>query len=110
VALTQVLPDLSLEDTALFFARAGAAAYDASIAGWKVCTWFAVVWMLHQLLQWQQDAPETNRVCACCIFTLARHTPFPLQVKYSTLAWRPITAFNQGYPRFEAQPEWRPLL
>jgi hypothetical protein len=33
----QVLPDnLSLEDTALFFARAGAAAYDASIAVWKV--------------------------------------------------------------------------
>jgi hypothetical protein len=32
----QVLPELSLEDTALFFARAGAAAYDASITGWKV--------------------------------------------------------------------------
>ena len=33
----QVLPSsYSLEDTALFFARAGGAAYDASIAGWKV--------------------------------------------------------------------------
>lgn len=31
-----MLPDLSLEDTALFYARAGIAAYDASIAGWKV--------------------------------------------------------------------------
>jgi hypothetical protein len=34
--LLQVLPPLSLEDSALFFARAGAAAYDASIIGWKV--------------------------------------------------------------------------
>jgi hypothetical protein len=34
--IVQVLPELSLEDTALFFARAGAAAYDASITGWKV--------------------------------------------------------------------------
>lgn len=33
----EVLPkDLSLTDTALFFARTGVAAYDASIAGWKV--------------------------------------------------------------------------
>lgn len=36
VGCSQVLPELSLEDTALFFARAGAAAYDASITGWKV--------------------------------------------------------------------------
>jgi len=36
IIVYQVLPELSLEDTALFFARAGAAAYDASIAGWKV--------------------------------------------------------------------------
>jgi hypothetical protein len=35
-AVLQVLPELPLEDTALFFARAGAAAYDASITGWKV--------------------------------------------------------------------------
>jgi hypothetical protein len=31
-----VLPPLSLADTALFFARATAAAYDASITAWKV--------------------------------------------------------------------------
>lgn len=33
----EVLPaDMSLEDTALFYARAGAAAYDAAIATYKV--------------------------------------------------------------------------
>lgn len=44
--MLQVLPPLSLEDSALFFARAGAAAYDASIIGWKVSTtlWCAVLW------------------------------------------------------------------
>lgn len=47
----QVLPqDFSLEDTALFFARAGAAAYDASIAAWKVKYstlhwWVTVHWL-----------------------------------------------------------------
>ena len=46
--------DYSVADSALFFARASAAIYDASIAGWKV--------------------------------------------KYSTLHWRPITAFAQGAP------------
>jgi hypothetical protein len=73
LSLLQVLPkDYSLEDTALFFARAGAASYDASIAGWKV--------------------------------------------KYSTLHWRPITAFAQGAPGVAAAAEaaegaeWVPLL
>ena len=35
-AALQVLPPLSLEDSALFFARAGIGAYDASIIGWKL--------------------------------------------------------------------------
>jgi hypothetical protein len=55
----QVLPELSLEDTALFFARAGAAAYDASITGWKVgvqhmCTrnLHMYICKLRRLLRW----------------------------------------------------------
>jgi hypothetical protein len=37
VLLPQVLPaDMSLEDTSLFYARAGVAAYDASVAAYKV--------------------------------------------------------------------------
>ncbi|WIA08243.1 hypothetical protein OEZ85_007688 [Tetradesmus obliquus] len=71
----EVLPqDYSVADSALFFARAGAASYDASIAGWKV--------------------------------------------KYSTLHWRPITAFAQGAPGVPvaaaaaaaATTDWMPLL
>jgi hypothetical protein len=39
------------------------------------------------------------------------HSPtWPLQVKYTTLAWRPITAFRAGYPGFTAAPTWTPLL
>jgi hypothetical protein len=33
-----------------------------------------------------------------------------LQVKYTTLHWRPITAFRSGYPGFQAVPDWEPLL
>ena len=33
-----------------------------------------------------------------------------LQVKYSTLAWRPVTAFRSGYPGFNADTEWTQLL
>jgi len=69
----QVLPnDTSVADTALFLSRAFAAAWDASIACWKV--------------------------------------------KYTQLQWRPISAFQQGYPAdgsvkaFEAQPTWTPLI
>jgi hypothetical protein len=33
-----------------------------------------------------------------------------LQVKYSTLHWRPVTAFRTGYSGFESVPTWEPLL
>ena len=33
-----------------------------------------------------------------------------LQLKYSTLHWRPITAYRAGYPGFTAVSTWEPLL
>jgi hypothetical protein len=33
-----------------------------------------------------------------------------LQLKYDTLAWRPITAFRSGFSGFQAVPSWESLL
>jgi hypothetical protein len=33
-----------------------------------------------------------------------------LQLKYSVLYWRPISAFRSGFSGFEAVADWEPLL
>ncbi|WIA40182.1 hypothetical protein OEZ86_013574 [Tetradesmus obliquus] len=63
----EVLPDdFSIEDTALFYARAAAVNWDAQLVGWRI--------------------------------------------KYTTLHWRPTTAFRQGFPGFQPIPDWSPLI